>query len=120
MVLFSADLTVIQDSIIKISDKIARDYVELENLQNSHKGCTQFADMLVDFIQRRLFEYFKSKKPAYDIIFQGEDIKNREYNSNMRYLINPLCGRINLVHAIPYFSVSVALQKKTKEGEYKR
>ena len=35
MVLFSADLTVIQDSIIKVGDKISRDFVELENLQNS-------------------------------------------------------------------------------------
>lgn len=119
MVLFSADLTVIQDSIIKISDKVARDYLELENLQNSHKGCTQFADMVIDFIRRKLFEYFKSKKPSYDIIFQGEDNRDREFNSDMRYLISPLCGKINLVHAIPYFSVSIALQKKTKEGEYK-
>lgn len=119
MVLFSADLTVINDSIVKIGDKVSRDYIELENLQNSHKGCVQFADMIVDFIKRKLFDYFKNKKPSYDIIFQDEDNKNREFNSDMRYLINPLCGKINLAHAIPYFSISIALQKRTKEGEYK-
>lgn len=119
MALFSGDLTVIQDSIVKISDKVARDYVELENLQNSNKGCIQFTDMLIDFIKRKLFEYFKTKKPYYDIIFQGEDNSGMEFNADMRYLISPLCGKINLIHAIPYFSISIALQKKTKEGDYK-
>lgn len=117
MVLFSADLNVIQDSILKISDKISRDFVELENLQNSHKGSTQFTDMIIDFVKRKLFEYFKSKKPNYDIMFLGEN--SAEFKADSRYLISPLCGKMNLSHAIPYFSVSVALQRKNKEGEYK-
>lgn len=119
MALVSGDLTVIKDSIVKISDKIARDYVELENLQNSHKGCVQFSDMLIDFVRRKLFEYFKTKKPTYDIIFLGEDNKGIDFKSDSRYLISPLCGKINLIHAIPYFSVSVALQRKNNEGEFK-
>lgn len=119
MALFSADLNVIQDSITKVSDKIVRDYVEIGNLQNSHKGCVQFADMLVDFIKKKLYEYFKSKKPSYDIMFQGESYNEADFNSNMRYLISPLCGKINLIHAIPYFSVSVALMKKMNDGGYK-
>ena len=74
MVFFSGDLNVIQDSIKKISDKISRDYVELEVLQNSHKGTLGFTDMTIDFIKKKLYEYFKSKKPNYDIVFLGEKI----------------------------------------------
>ncbi len=119
MVLFSGDLNIIQDSIRKISDKIARDYVELEILQNSHKGCAKFTEMTIDFIKRKLFEYFKSKKPFYDIVFLGDDIKEDELKSEFRYLISPLCGKINLIHAIPYFSISIALFKRDSEGKFK-
>lgn len=119
MVLFSGDLTIIQDSIIKVSDKISRDFVELENLQSSHRGPEQFANMTIDFIKRRLFDYFKTKKPHYDIMFLDEKNNEHEFKSNFRYVINPLCGRINLLHAIPYFAIMIALQKKDKSGEFK-
>lgn len=117
MVLFSADLTVIQDSIIKVGDKISRDFVELENLQNSYKGSAKFAELIVDFVKKRLYEYLKSKKPSYGILFSDE-VNKEDTECNFRYLINPLCGKINLMHAIPYFCISIALQKKNKEGEF--
>lgn len=119
MVLFSADLTVIQDSIVKIGDKIARDYVELEILQSSHKGSGQFSAMIVEFVKKKLYEYFKTKKPEHDVIFYDDDFNSTDFTSDFRYLINPIVGKINLYHAIPYFAVSIALQKKNKEGEYK-
>ncbi len=119
MALFSGDLTIIQDSIIKVSDKIARDFVELENLQSSHRGPEQFANMTIEFIKIKLFDYFKAKKPHYDIIFLDEKYNEQDFHSSFRYLINPLCGKINLLHAIPYFAISIALQKKDKNGEFK-
>ena len=119
MVLFSAELSVIKDSIVKVGDKITRDFVELEVLQNSTRGSEEFVEKTVEFVRKKMFEYFKSKKPNYDIIFQGESNKGIDFKSEYRYLISPLCGKINLAHAIPYFSVSVALLKRNKEGEYK-
>lgn len=119
MVLFSGDLTIIQDSIIKISDKVSRDYIELENLQTSYKGSTQFTNMVVDYIKKKLYEYLSSKKPNYDICFQGEKVVKENSKANFRYYIAPLCGQINLSHAIPYFSISVALQKKQADNTYK-
>ncbi|HSQ97270.1 MAG TPA: inositol monophosphatase family protein [Rickettsiales bacterium] len=119
MVLFSGDLNIIQDSIRKVSDKIARDYTELEILQNSQKGNIQFVDMAIDFVKRKLFEYFTSKKPSYDVTFLGENVNNDKLKSEFRYLISPLCGKINLMHAVPYFSISVALLKKNAEGQFK-
>lgn len=119
MALFSADLAIIQDSVVKISDKLSRDYVELESLQNSQKGSLQFTNMTIDFIKKRLYEYLKSKKPSYDVVFYGENIDDDELKSNFRYLINPICGKINLMHAIPYFAVSIALLKKEKDVGFK-
>jgi len=119
MVLFSGDLNIIQESVVKVGDKVARDYVELENLQNSYKSCEKFADMLIDSIKRKLFEYLSSKKPSVSILFQDESHSDETFDSDMRYIVDPLCGRLNLIHAIPYFSISVALQKKMRDGEYK-
>lgn len=117
MVLFSPDLAVIQDSVIKVGDKISRDFVELENLQNSYKGSVKFAELVVEFVKKRLFEFLKTKKPNYDVIFSDENNDER-FDSDCRYLINPMCGKTNLVHAIPYFCISIALQKKSKDGIY--
>ncbi len=117
MALFSPDMSIIQDSIIKISDKINRDYVELENLQSSHKGDVRFVEMTINFVENKLFEYFKTKKENYDVIFYGKD-DEADFNSNSRYIINILSGAINLIHAIPYFCVSIGLQKKDKDGVY--
>jgi len=119
MAFFSGDLNIIQDSIKKVTDKIARDYVELEILQNSHKGSVQFADMTIDFVKKKLFENLKYKKPSYDILFLGDDINNSDIKSDFIYLISPLCGEINLLHAIPYFSISIALLKKDSDGKFK-
>lgn len=119
MVLFSGEINVIQDSIRKVSDKIARDYVELEVLQNSHKGNIQFTEKAIEFVRKKIFEYLSLKKPSYDIMFLGDDVNDDRLKSNFRYLISPLCGKINLLHAIPYFSISVSLLKKNPEGEFK-
>lgn len=117
MVLFSPDLAVIQDSVIKVGDKISRDFVELENLQSSYKGSVKFAELVVEFTKKRLFEYFTTKKPNYDVIFSDEN-NEEKFNSDCRYLISPICGKTNLIHSIPYFCISIALQKKNKDGIY--
>lgn len=119
MAFFSGDLNIIQDSIRKVSDKVARDYVELEILQNSHKGCEQFTNLSVDFVRKKLFEFLSYKKPTYDILFLGDEIKGSELKSDFVYLISPLCGKINLMHAVPYFSISVALLKRDSDGNFK-
>lgn len=119
MALFSGDLNIIQDSVRKVSDKIARDYVELEILQNSHKGCEQFTNLAVDFVKKKLFEFLNYKKPTYDILFLGDEIKESEIKSDFVYLISPLCGKINLMHAVPYFSISIALLKRDSDGKFK-
>ena len=119
MPLFSNELTIIQDSLLKIRDKIYRDYNELENLQSSYKGISQFITNTVDFIKKNLQNYFSYKKSNYDIIFYGDKIDEKNLKSNHRYFICPLCGKINLEHAIPYFAILISLQQKQKDGTFK-
>lgn len=116
---FSSDLTVMKDSIVKISDKIIRDFTELENLQNSQKSCEQFSEKLVEYIQDKLMEYFKTKKPLNDVVFLDKNNNLGESTLSARYVISPIYGIINLIHAIPYFSVCIALQRKDKDGNFK-
>ena len=74
MVLFSADLSIIQDSIIKVGDKISRDFVELENLQNSYKGSTKFAELIkysLPFSSARTSN-FESADNAIQLKLQGK------------------------------------------------
>lgn len=118
MVLFSADLSVIKDSFSKLTNKILRDYIELENLQHSQKGTDNFASLTLNFVKKTLFETIAEKKRDWDIFFRDEEEDFGDFKSNTRILINPFCSRINLTHAIPYFTISVALQKKNSEGVF--
>jgi len=114
---FSADVVIMQDVIMKVSDKINRDFVELENLQNSQKSCEQFSEKLIEYIKEKLSELLKLKRPQNDIVFLNDRGElDGLCNSDSRYVISPICGLINLIHAIPYFCTSIALQKKNKES----
>lgn len=118
MPLFSADLTVIKDSFSKITNKILRDFVELENLQSSQRGTMRFSDMTIEFIKKVIFESIKDKKKDWDIIFFGDSKKLEDFKSNTRLLVVPICGKLSFAHSIPYFVVAASLQKKTSDGNF--
>jgi len=102
---------------MRVSDKIGRDFLELEVLQNSKNSSERFVQASINFIKDKLFRYFEEKKPDYDIVFQGDNYTAS--SSKFRYLISPLCGEINLRHAVPYFATSITLQKRDVNNEYK-
>ncbi|MDR3290438.1 MAG: hypothetical protein LBT02_04145 [Rickettsiales bacterium] len=107
MVLYSPEITLIQNALIKIEDKMARDYLELEILQSSFKGAISFTNTLLSFVKERLLDSL-SRNLDYGIIYEGAGERGKN-----NFLIT-IDGKDNLQHAIPYFAVVIAVEREGK------
>ncbi len=105
-------LTVVESACRKAGRGLTRDFNEVEHLQISKKGPADFvsaADRKADKILR---EELQRARPGYGFMTEeGADIPGDGVH---RWIIDPLDGTTNFIHAVPHFAISVALEK---EGE---
>ena len=105
----SANLKVMIKASEKASKSLIRDFGEIENLQVSVKGPSDFvtsADLNVEKIL--IEELTKSKKNFSFLSEESGLIKNKD-KKNM-WIIDPIDGTSNFLHGIPHFAISIALQ----------
>lgn len=113
----SALIHVITKAIDKARGPLVRDFGEVDRLQVSKKGTANFvssADLRTESI---LIEELSRARKGWGILSEeaGErDMKGCEF----RFVIDPIDGTTNFIHAIPYFCVSVAAQKRIGENEF--
>lgn len=109
-------LKIMDDACRKAGKALIRDFGEVENLQVSLKGPRDFvtsADLRADKI---LKEELAKSRPDFSFIteesgfIQGKDQENC-------WIIDPLDGTMNFMHGIPYFCISLALQKTLPNGK---
>ncbi|MBL0849286.1 MAG: inositol monophosphatase [Candidatus Liberibacter ctenarytainae] len=106
----SALLNVMVDAAYKAGKSLSRDFGDVQNLQVSLKGPADFvtkADLKSqDIIYRELLH----ARPSYG--FYGEE---GEYivgeDETIRWIVDPLDGTTNFLHAIPHFCISIALER---------
>ena len=105
----SPHLNVMGMAAIKAGRKLVRDFNEVEHLQISKKGPGDFvsaADLRAEKIIR---EELELARPDYGFLMEESgEIKGR--NSQYRWIVDPLDGTNNFIHALPYFAVSIALE----------
>ncbi len=106
----SPSLNVMIMAVRKAGKKIIRDFGELENLQASEKSVADFMSTTENKVEKVLLDYLQEVRPRYGFKVKdnkeivGEDISNK-------FLISPLDGRVNFLHGIPLFSVSLVLYR---------
>jgi len=114
---FSSNIKVLQTIMDKISTKIFRDFIELENLQSSLKTSFNFAQKTVERVGGD-WEYNLSKSRSdFGILINGRDDFNKKRECEYNFLVSPICGFDNLYRSIPYFCTSVAIEKVNEDGE---
>lgn len=108
-------LYLMKEAIKTVEEKVRRDFYEIENLQNSNDSAVNFAKHTFDFINSRLFRYFKEKMPEANLIFK-DGIENKVFDENKKYniYIDAICGINNFIHAIPYFCTVITMKKINK------
>lgn len=105
----SPNLTVMIAAARKAGRALVRDFGEVEQLQVSRKGPSDFvtqADLKAEKIIR---EELQKARPDYGLELEEGGII--EGSSAWRFVVDPLDGTTNFMHGIPHFAVSIALAK---------
>ncbi|WP_199223473.1 MULTISPECIES: inositol monophosphatase family protein [unclassified Caulobacter] len=109
----SALLNVMIDAARKAARGLARDFGEVTELQVSKKGAADFVSNADLKAEQTLFEILEKARPGYG--FLGEERGMIEGTDKTHtWIVDPLDGTTNFLHAIPHFAVNIALQR---EGE---
>ena len=105
----SANLNIMIKSAEKASRALIRDFGEIEKLQVSKKGPSDFVTNSDLKAEKIIIEELKKAKPNYSIISEENGIENNKDKSNT-WIIDPIDGTINFLHGIPHFAISIALK----------
>ncbi len=97
----------------KAARGLNRDFGEVENLQVSKKGPADFVTAADRRAEEVLVEELSASRPGYGFLLEeGGEIKGTD--PSHRFIIDPLDGTTNYMHAIPHYCISIALER---EGE---
>jgi myo-inositol-1(or 4)-monophosphatase len=93
----------------KASKVLIRDFGEIEKLQVSKKGPTDFVTNSDIKAEKIIIEELKKARPHYSIISEENGTENNK-DKNNTWIIDPIDGTINFLHGIPHFAISIALK----------
>ncbi len=106
----SALITVMIAAAQKAGRALVRDFGEVEQLQVSKKGPSDFVSAADRKAERIVREELSRARPRYGFLMEeagaivGADTSNR-------WIVDPLDGTTNFLHGIPHFAVSIALER---------
>jgi len=109
----SANLNVMIKASEKASKILIRDFGEIEKLQVSKKGPSDFVTNSDLRIEKIIIEELKKAKPNYSVISEENGIENNK-DKNNTWIIDPIDGTINFLHGIPHFAISIALRSNNE------
>ena len=105
----SANLNVMIKAAEKASRGLIRDFGEIEKLQVSIKGPTDFVSNADLKAEKIIIEELKKARPYYSIISE-EDGSETNKDKNNSWIIDPIDGTTNFLHGVPHFAISIALR----------
>ena len=92
----------------KASKVLIRDFGEVEKLQVSSKGPSDFVTNADIKVEKIIIDELKKAKPNYSILSEE---KGTEKNKDKKtWIIDPIDGTVNFLHGIPHFAISIALK----------
>ena len=97
----------------KASKVLIRDFGEIEKLQVSKKGPSDFVTNSDFKVEKIIIEELKKARPNYSIISEENGIEKNKDKENT-WIIDPIDGTINFLHGIPHFAISIALRSKNE------
>ena len=105
----SANLNIMIKAAEKASRALIRDFGEIEKLQVSIKGPTDFVSNADLKAEKTIIEELKKARPYYSIISEEDGSEMNKDKSNT-WIIDPIDGTTNFLHGVPHFAISIALK----------
>ncbi len=105
----SANLNIMIKACEKASKVLIRDFGEIEKLQVSKKGPSDFVTNADIKAEKIIIEELEKARPSFSYISEEKGIKKNKDNNNT-WIIDPIDGTTNFLHGIPHFAISIALK----------
>jgi myo-inositol-1(or 4)-monophosphatase len=107
----SALLKVMSDAARKAARGLNRDFGELAELQVAKKAPADFVSAADLKAEQTIFEMLSKARPGYG--FLGEERGLIEGTDKTHtWIVDPLDGTTNFLHAIPHFAINIALERE--------
>ena len=106
----SALLNIMVNAALKAGKGLVRDFGEVENLQVSRKGPADFVSVADQRAEKIVMDELVRARPTYSLLMEeGGEIKGTD--GMHRWIVDPIDGTTNFLHAIPIFAVAIALER---------
>ena len=109
----SANLNIMIKAAENASKALIRDFGEIEKLQVSIKGPTDFVSNADLKAEKIIIEELMKAKKNYSIISEEDGSKINSDSENV-WIIDPIDGTSNFLHGIPHFAISIALKSNNE------
>ena len=109
----SANLNIMIKASEKASKVLIRDFGEVEKLQVSKKGPTDFVTNSDFNAEKIIIEELKKARPNYSLVSEEKGIEDNKDKKNT-WIIDPIDGTVNFLHGIPHFAISIALKSNNE------
>ena len=109
----SANLNIMIKAAEKSSKVLIRDFGEVEKLQVSVKGPSDFVTNADKKAEKIIIEELSKSRKKFSILSEETgEIKNSDINNV--WIIDPIDGTINFLHGVPHFAISIALKSNNE------
>jgi myo-inositol-1(or 4)-monophosphatase len=111
----SPHLTVMANAAQRASRRLLRDFAEVEQLQVSVKGPSDFVSQADLRAEQTVREELVKARPGYAFLMEESGASGSE-NWTWRWIVDPLDGTTNFLHGMPHWAISIALQRRHTDG----
>jgi myo-inositol-1(or 4)-monophosphatase len=111
----SPHLTVMANAAQKASKRLLRDFSEVEQLQVSMKGPSDFVSQADLRAEQTLKEELTKARPGYSFLMEESGASGSD-NWTWRWIVDPLDGTTNFLHGIPHWAISIGLERRLPDG----
>ncbi len=111
----SPHMVVMQNAAQKASKRLLRDFNEVEQLQVSVKGPSDFVSQADLRAEQTIREELEKARPGYALLMEESGASGSD-NWTWRWVVDPLDGTTNFLHGIPHWAISIALQRRLPDG----
>jgi myo-inositol-1(or 4)-monophosphatase len=111
----SPHITVMANAAQKAAKRLLRDFAEVEQLQVSIKGPSDFVSQADIRAEQTLKEELTKARPGYAFLMEESGASGSD-NWAWRWVVDPLDGTTNFLHGIPHWAISIGLERRLPDG----
>ncbi|MBI4966653.1 MAG: inositol monophosphatase [Rhodospirillales bacterium] len=94
----------------KAARGLVRDFGEVEQLQVSKKGVSDFVTTADLKAEKTLVAELNKARPGYGFLLEEGGVRAGT-DPHFRWIVDPLDGTLNFMHGIPHFAISIGLER---------